>query len=136
MQLFAVPLQRHGLGRVLGGKLFAQIGGLALGGRVKAEFQLLAQLFAPFPGIAQGDFGINANGEGFFPTSLPIPHSPSVFSCLWILLDGYGSRKVWQPDSHLPGLRSHHESVRQHGKAGASSGEIGHHVSAGTGTYK
>jgi hypothetical protein len=69
-------LPRDSLERVFGGELFPQIGGLALGGGVKVGFQLLAQLFALFPRVAQGDFGIDANGEGFFLASLPIPHPP------------------------------------------------------------
>src|SRR5580658_8327432 len=76
MQLFVVPLQRHRLERTLGRKLLAQVCGPALGGWVKISFQLHAQLFTPFPRIAQRDLGKDPNGKRFFTSSLPIPHPP------------------------------------------------------------
>ena len=43
------------------------------------------------------------------------------------------NREVREPEGDLPGLRFHDEPARQHGQAGASSRENGHHVSASTG---
>jgi len=66
MQLLSIPLARHCLERIFGGKSLLGFPCLAFGGRVKTRFQPLTLILSFLPSSFERYFRVDTQRQGFF----------------------------------------------------------------------